>query len=84
MADNQTDKQVSRQVAKDFVGVLAKNRPGLSKEAMLGALVKDDTHLREFLLTIPSGKRREVYLALRPHLNFVPKPFLLLMKVIRG
>lgn len=80
----ENDKQISRQIAKDFVGVLAKNRPGLSKEAMLGALVKDDAHLREFLVTIPSGKRREVYLTLRPHLSFVPKPFLLLMKVING
>lgn len=74
------DKKLSNEVAKEFVGVLAKNRPGLIKEAMVGALIKDDGHLKEFLLTIPSGKRRDVYIALRPYLNFVPQPFLLLMK----
>lgn len=74
------DKQVSNETAKTLVETLVKMRPGLSTEEMMGGLISGDDHLREFLITIPSGKRREVYHSLRPHLNFLPKPFLLLMK----
>jgi hypothetical protein len=68
----------SNSQAKTLLGALKDARPGVTNAELLAHLIVDNSHLKKFLATIPAANRRDAYNILRPHLNFVPKPFLLL------